>query len=237
LKGIKMTSPVFCSFDTPSLDQCLAWHEALGAITQPKVGLEFFMAQGPAGVQRVVGQAGAGRLFLDLKLHDIPNTVAGALRSLLPLQAGFITIHTSGGSAMMQAARDVAASAGMARPKLLGVTALTSLDAADLAAVGQDADSAAQVVRLARLAQQAGLDGVICAPTEIAALRAACGQDFILMVPGIRPTWADANDQKRVLTPRQAIDAGATYLVIGRPITAAADPLAAAQRINAELVV
>lgn len=230
-----ISSPVFCSFDTASLDQCLSWAKLVGAVTQPKTGLEFFMAQGPAGIQQLTAQIGPNRLFLDLKLHDIPNTVASALLSVLPLQAGFITLHSSGGAAMMLAARDVAATAGAARPKLLGVTVLTSLDNDDLASVGQERDSTAQVVRLAKLAQDSGLDGVICAPTEIKAIRAVCGSDFILMVPGIRPAWAASNDQKRTLTPREAMDAGATYLVIGRPITTAPDPLAAAQKINAEL--
>ena len=136
---------------------------------------------------------------------------------------------------MMRAAADAAAKAGAHRPKLLGVTVLTSLDAADLATVGQDKDTTAQTVRLAALAKVNGLDGVICSPEEIPAIRAALGPDFILMVPGIRPTWAAANDQKRIMTPREAMQAGATHLVIGRPITKADDPAKAARRIADEL--
>ena len=229
-----MTNPIFCAIDTSDAAQAaILIRQIAGHVHGVKLGLEFFMAQGPAGITaaRPVGMP----LFLDVKLHDIPNTVAGALQSLLPLRADFITIHTGGGPAMLRAARDTAAKAGSTRPQLLGVTVLTSMDDNDLAAVGQDRDPAAQVVRLGRLAQDSGLDGVICAPTEIAALRAACGPDFILMVPGIRPSWAATGDQKRVLTPQEAIAAGATYLVIGRPITAAPDPAQAAARIVAEL--
>jgi orotidine-5'-phosphate decarboxylase len=225
---------IFCAIDTPDLAKA----KTLAAAIQPhvhglKLGLEFFMAHGAAGY-RDVAACGAP-IFLDVKLHDIPNTVAGALQSLLPLMPTYITIHTSGGAAMMRAAADVAAKAGAARPKLLGVTVLTSLDAADLAAVGQDTSTTDQVVRLAKLAQSSGLNGVICSPEEVRPLRAALGKDFILMVPGIRPAWAAANDQKRVMTPREAMDSGATHLVIGRPITGADDPSASAQRINDEL--
>lgn len=229
-----MTNPIFCAIDTPNPVQAAQLATNIAPYVQGiKLGLEFFMAQGSAGV--TAARPRSMPLFLDVKLHDIPNTVAGALQSLLPVHADFITIHTSGGTAMMRAARDIAAKAGTTRPKILGVTVLTSLDSGDLAAVGQDCDATAQVVRLARLAQESGLDGVICAPTEIAAIRAVCGKDFILMVPGIRPHWAAAGDQKRVMTPREAVAAGATYLVIGRPITAAPNPEQAAARIVAEL--
>ena len=136
---------------------------------------------------------------------------------------------------MMRTAADAAAKMGEKRPKLLAVTVLTSLDAADLAAVGQDTDPLTQVLRLAKLAKESGMDGVICSPEEVKTLRASLGPDFILMVPGIRPEWAAANDQKRAMTPRQAVDAGATYLVIGRPITKAENPAQAAARVMAEL--
>ncbi|MEJ0061871.1 MAG: orotidine-5'-phosphate decarboxylase [Alphaproteobacteria bacterium] len=229
-----MTNPVFCALDMPDPAEAATMAlQVAGHVGGIKLGLEFFMAQGPGGIAKA--RPPGLPFFLDVKLHDIPNTVAGALKSLLPLKADFITIHASGGAAMMRAARDAAAQAPGARPKLLGVTALTSLDGGDLAAVGQDRDVTAQVVRLAKLAQDSGLDGVICAPTEISALRAACGKDFILMVPGIRPSWAAAGDQKRVMTPREAMAAGATYLVIGRPITAAPDPADAARKIAEEL--
>jgi orotidine-5'-phosphate decarboxylase len=173
--------------------------------------------------------------FLDLKLHDIPNTVAGGIRAVVALAPTYITLHASGGRAMMAAAvQEVASQAarlGVPRPRLLGVTVLTSLDGADLAATGVEADPAAQVQRLAGLARDSGLDGVVCSPLEIASLRRQCGPDFVLMVPGIRPAGSAANDQKRATTPRQAMALGATSLVVGRPICQAADPRAAAEAI------
>lgn len=229
-----MTSPVFCAIDTPDLDQAHAMALQIKAhVRGLKLGLEFFLAHGVRGYNRMT-EIGLP-IFLDLKLHDIPNTVFGAVTSLLPLQPDFMTLHAGGGGAMMRAAKDAAAKSKGTKPKLLGVTVLTSMDGADLASVGQDTNPAAQAQRLARLAQNSGLDGVICSPKEVKNLRIALGKDFILMVPGIRPLWAAANDQKRVMTPREAMDAGATYLVIGRPITGAHDPAEAAQRIKEEL--
>ena len=191
---------------------------------------------GPDGVRAV---AGGERLFLDLKFHDIPNTVAGAVRSAVHLRPFCLTLHASGGRAMMEAAAEAAREAAeeleVARPKLLGVTVLTSLDGSDLEAVGQRGPAAGQARRLAGLAQDAGLDGVVCSPREIAALKAACGPDFVLMVPGIRPNWAASGDQKRVMTPAEALAAGADYLVIGRPVTGAQDAAAAAKRIAEEI--
>ncbi|MDR3449930.1 MAG: orotidine-5'-phosphate decarboxylase [Alphaproteobacteria bacterium] len=227
-------NPVFCAIDTATLTHAEALADKVGPhVGGLKLGLEFFMVHGVAGY-RVIAAKGKP-IFLDLKLHDIPNTVAGAIGSLLPLQPEFLTLHTSGGAEMMQAASTAAAKAGAARPKLLGVTVLTSLDNNDLASVGQEADTTRQVVRLAALAKESGLDGVICSPQEIVPLRATLGPDFILMVPGIRPDWASSNDQKRTLTPREAQDAGADYLVIGRPITKAENPADAARRIADEL--
>jgi len=227
---------VFVALDTPDLARAAhlatALSEVVGGI---KVGKEFFTAHGPEGVRAVTG---AGRLFLDLKFHDIPNTVAGAVRAAVPLRPDLLTIHAAGGPAMLRAAVAAAETAGDAntpRPRLLGITVLTSLDDDDLVAVGQHGPVAEQVRRLAALAQETGLDGVVCSPHEIAALRRQCGPDFLLVVPGIRPAWAAADDQKRVLTPAQAVAEGADYLVIGRPITGAADPVTAAQRIAAEL--
>lgn len=224
---------IFVAYDTPSVAACLDLSRQLGPHVQPKIGLEFFLAHGAEGYRQVCNQA--PQVFLDLKLHDIPNTVAGAVTSILPLRPTFLTIHASGGPAMMIAARKAADAAEARRPKLLGVTVLTSLSADDLSAVGQNHDTQTQVVQLAKLAQSSGMDGIICAPTDIAAVRAACGQEFILMVPGIRPAWAAAHDQKRVMSPQEAIDAGATYLVIGRPITQADNPAAAYQTICAEI--
>lgn len=196
-----------------------------------KLGLAFFLAQGPAGV-RAVTQA---PIFLDLKLHDIPNTVAGAVSAVLPLGAAMLTLHAGGGSAMITAARRAAEAAGPARPKLLAVTVLTSLTAEALAETGVSATPGAQVLRLARLALAAGADGLVCSPQEVALLRGAIGPEPLLVVPGIRPAGSPAGDQARTLTPREALAAGADWLVIGRPITEAPDPAAAAAGIAADL--
>jgi orotidine-5'-phosphate decarboxylase len=197
-----------------------------------KLGLEFFVANGPQGVRAVAGPA---PLFLDLKLHDIPNTVAGGVRSACSVNPRFLTIHTSGGEAMMRAAVDAAKAAGSSRPRLLGITVLTSLDDSDLAAVGQSTPMRDQARRLAALAQKSGLDGVVCSAHELGALRAECGKDFLLVTPGIRPSWTTAQDQKRATTPAEAIRLGADYLVIGRPITQSDDPAAALARIAGEI--
>lgn len=197
-----------------------------------KLGLEFFVANGPAGVREV---AGTRPLFLDLKLHDIPNTVAGGVRAAAQVGPRFLTLHAAGGRAMLEAARDAAREAGPSRPLLLAITVLTSLDDADLDAVGQRGPAGDQAARLAAVAQAAGVDGVVCSAHEIARLRKQCGPDFKLVVPGIRPVWAASGDQKRVMTPAEAVVLGADHLVIGRPITQAADPADALARIRAEI--
>ena len=232
-------NPIFCAIDTPSPDIAKAMAERVAPhVGGLKLGLEFFNANGPDGVRAIT--ALGPPLFLDLKLHDIPNTVAGGIRSAAVLGPAFITIHASGGRAMMRAAADAAVEAaetnGIARPRLLGVTVLTSLDSDDLSAVGQDPSVAGQVDRLASLAQDSGLDGVICAPQEIARLRGLCGATFTLMVPGIRPAGSDVGDQKRVMTPAEAMSRGADHLVIGRPITRADDPGLAARNIEQSLL-
>ncbi|MCX8231969.1 MAG: orotidine-5'-phosphate decarboxylase, partial [Alphaproteobacteria bacterium] len=173
-------------------------------------------------------------LFLDLKFHDIPNTVAGAVRAASALTPAMLNVHAAGGRAMMEAARDAAAES-TARPWVLAVTVLTSLDAGDLADIGGNGAPGEQVLRLATLAQTAGLDGVVCSAQEISTLRAECGPDFKLVVPGIRPQGSAPGDQKRTMTPVEAVQRGADVLIIGRPITAAPDPTAAAQAIVAEL--
>lgn len=227
-------NPVLVAIDTPELDRAKALSQSLaGAVGGIKLGLEFFNAHGPAGVAQVSG--GGGNLFLDLKYHDIPNTVAGAVRAAAKLQPMILNVHAAGGPAMMRAALEAAdgesARLGVPRPQVIAVTVLTSMDDVDLNAVGQRGPATDQVVRLARLAQDCGLAGVVCSPREIEAVRAACGPDFTLVVPGIRPAGATAGDQKRVMTPREAIDAGADWLVIGRPITGAPDPAAVAREI------
>ena len=228
---------IFAAIDTPDLERARSLADQLsGEVGGLKIGKEFFTAQGPEGARRI---AAAAPLFLDLKFHDIPNTVAGAVRSACRLAPFTLNVHAGGGRAMMtaalEAAREGAAQAGVSRPLVLGVTVLTSLDEGDLAEVGQVGTTGEQVLRLAALTQACGLDGVVCSPREITTLRAACGPDFVLMVPGIRPSWAATGDQKRVMTPAEALDAGASYLVIGRPITGADDPAAAARRILSEI--
>lgn len=229
---------IFCAIDTPSLEDALALCTRLeGLVGGVKLGLEFFSAQGPAGVRRVA-EAGLP-VFLDLKLHDIPSTVAGAVRALTPLAPAMLTLHAAGGAAMMKAAAEAAsqaaADAGVARPKLLGVTVLTSLADTELSGLGIGGTAAKQVERLAQLALRSGLDGVVCSPREAENLRAVLGRKALLVVPGIRPEGAAAGDQKRVMTPREAIAAGADYLVIGRPVTGADDPAAAARAIAESL--
>jgi orotidine-5'-phosphate decarboxylase len=228
---------IFVALDTQDLGRAAALARALaGLVGGVKIGKEFFTAHGPDGVRAV---AGGVPLFLDLKFHDIPNTVAGALRSAIHLRPAFVDVHASGGRAMLEAAVQAVAEGaedvGVPRPRLLGVTVLTSLGEEDLGDVGQAGPLTDQVLRLAGLAQSCGLDGVVCSPREIAALKAACGPGFLLMVPGIRPGWAASGDQKRVMTPVEALAAGADYLVIGRPVTGAQDAAAAARRIVEEI--
>ena len=243
------SNPVYCAVDTVDLPEAARLIRSVAGGARPavggiKLGLEFFLAHGAPGVRYAfpapVRATGVG-FFLDLKLHDIPNTVAGGIRAVVELEPTFITIHTAGGPAMMRSAAETAADEakrlGVARPRLLGVTVLTSLDRADLEATGVKADPSEQVLRLAALARESGLDGVICSPLEIAALRKACGRDFVLMVPGIRPAGTASGDQKRVMTPGEAVRLGASHLVIGRPITEAADPASAADAIARDLEV
>ena len=231
-------NPVYCALDTTETDAALAIARQLaGLVGGLKLGLEFFSANGPAGVRAVA--AGGLPVFLDLKFHDIPNTVAGAMRAAVRLAPAMTTLHAAGGGDMMhravEAAGDAAARLGVVRPLVLAVTVLTSMSQADLTGAGVDTPLLEQVKRLAAAAQAAGVDGVVCSAREIEALRLQCGPSFKLVVPGIRPRWAAVDDQKRILTPAEALANGADVLVIGRPITAAADPAAAARRILGEL--
>ncbi|WP_298213434.1 orotidine-5'-phosphate decarboxylase [Acidocella sp.] len=225
-----MTRRLIVAVDTPELDRAGALLRAVAPhCGLVKLGLEFFLRHGPEGY-RAMAAAGAD-IFLDLKLHDIPNTVAGGVRSLLPLGPRLLTIHAGGGAAMVAAAVAAAAQAGASRPKILAVTVLTSLDAAALSATGVVDGPARQALRLARLALAEGADGLVCSPHEIAPLRDAFGSGPLLVVPGIRPAGAAPGDQARVMTPEQAVEAGADYIVVGRPVTAAAEPGAAAAAI------
>ncbi|TDI59603.1 MAG: orotidine-5'-phosphate decarboxylase [Alphaproteobacteria bacterium] len=229
---------IFCPLDTPSLETAKDWAGKLaGHVGGMKIGLEFFNAQGPQGVKAITDMGMP--LFLDLKFHDIPNTVAGAVAAATPLAPYMMNVHAAGGPAMMKAARQAAEetsnSLGITRPLVIGVTVLTSLDDDDLTAIGVSANTADQVVRLARLTQACGLDGVVCSSHEIVAIRDACGPDFKLVVPGIRLAGSDMADQKRIMTPPDAARAGANHLVIGRPITQAPDPVIAAEKINESL--
>jgi orotidine-5'-phosphate decarboxylase len=222
-------NPIFVALDTPDLERALeltrAVREHAGGV---KLGLEFFSAQGPTGV-RQVAELGLP-LFLDLKLHDIPNTVAKAVEALAPLRPAILTVHAAGGRAMLEAAK----AAAPAETKVVAVTVLTSLDASDLAEAGVIGSPAEQVQRLADLARDAGVDGIVCSGAEVGAAKAAWPDGFFV-VPGVRPAGGDVGDQKRVMTPRQALDEGASVLVIGRPITATAEPADAIREMASDL--
>ena len=231
-----MTSPVFCAIDRPDLSGALLLARSLNnrAVGGLKVGLEFMTANGPAGVRSIVDLGLP--VFLDLKFHDIPNTVAGAVRAAAELGVSMLTLHLQGGAAMLWAAADAIKDLSpQERPLLLGVSVLTSLDDKDLAATGVEGSTEAQVLRLASLAKKTGMDGMICSPREIGPIRQSFSNSFKLVVPGIRPVGCASGDQKRTLTPGEAIKAGADYLVIGRPITAAGSPRAAALAIKDEI--
>ena len=235
---MKPSDHIFVALDLTDKNEARGLARRLtGHVGGFKLGLEFFAANGPDAV-RIIVDSGL-KVFLDLKLHDIPNTVAGSLGAAVATGASIINVHASGGLDMMRAAGEAAAESaerhGVAKPIVVAVTVLTSMDALDLDMVGQHGSVDEQVIRLARLTKEAGLDGVVCSPTESAAVRDTCGEDFVRIVPGIRPSWAARDDQKRITTPRQALDAGATYLVIGRPITQSDDPVEAAFRIAGEM--
>ena len=226
-------NPVYVALDTTDLDQARALAGRLrGSVGGLKLGLEFFTAHGPDGV-RAFAEFGLP-IFLDLKFHDIPNTVAGAARAAASLGVSIINVHAGGGSAMMKAAVEAARGINPAL-KVIAVTVLTSLSDQELASVGQTASAADQVMRLAELTKASGLDGVVCSAHEIAALRARLGPEFLLVVPGIRPAGSALGDQSRVMGPLEAHKAGASILVIGRPITQAPDPAQAARDIAKSL--
>jgi orotidine-5'-phosphate decarboxylase len=240
-------NPILVALDVESAAKAVELADRLrGAVGGFKIGKQLFTAAGPAMVRDLTSKG--DRVFLDLKFHDIPNTVAGAVQSAVATGAWMVNVHASGGSAMMKAAAEAARKAAAAidrpRPLVIAVTVLTSMDDRALGEVGVSRPMLDQVVHLAKLAQSSGLDGVVASPLEVEAIRRACGADFQIVTPGIRPlrqgpgqaaNQQAKDDQARTLTPAEAMTAGASYLVIGRPITAAADPREAAETISATL--
>ena len=229
-----MTASRICiALDFPTRAEVLgAARRFAGRVGWMKIGLEAFIAEGPSLVAETAASSGGAKVFLDLKLHDIPATVAGAVTAAARSGAAMLNVHALGGRAMLEAAREAASRAGI--EKLIAVTLLTSLDARGLADLPMAGHPEGIARRLARLAQDCGLDGVVCSATDLPAIRGACGPGFFTVVPGIRPAGTDLQDQKRVATPAAALAAGADLLVIGRPVTAAPDPEAALDRILAE---
>ncbi|MDY0029676.1 MAG: orotidine-5'-phosphate decarboxylase [Pseudobdellovibrionaceae bacterium] len=232
---------IFCAIDTPDLSRAISLSgEISKAGCGIKLGLEFFSSLGNSGVQSIRNAYPDIPIFLDLKFHDIPNTVVGALKAVTRLGVSYLNVHASGGAEMMRSGAEAvfeeADKSGLIAPKLLAVTVLTSMDQKALSSVGQNEDTVGQVLRLAKLTKESGLAGVVCSGREISFLRQELGQDFVFMVPGIRPAGSEAGDQKRVLTPKVALELGATHLVIGRPITQADDPYQAACDILSSLV-
>lgn len=238
MAGTLARSPrLFCAIDT--VDPVQARHlgqELIGIVDGLKLGLEFFTANGAAGLRQI--KTLGLPIFLDLKLHDIPNTVAGAMRAIAGLGVAVTTVHAAGGAEMMRAAAETAREATPSDgtpPEIVAVTVLTSLGDEDLPSIGQIGPAAEQVVRLAELAIASGMSGIVSSARELALLRSRLGPDPVLVVPGLRPTWAASQDQKRIVTPSDAVRLGADILVVGRPITGDRDPKAAARRIRAEI--
>ena len=228
-----MTSPVIVALDFPDQPSALSLVERLEpSLCRLKVGKELFTRLGPAFVEKLVGKG--FDVFLDLKFHDIPNTVAAACDAAADLGVWMMNVHASGGRRMMEAAQERLEGKSH-RPRLIAVTILTSLGEEDIREIGFSGSPAENVLRLAALARSSGLDGVVCSPLEAAVIRDQAGSDFLLVTPGVRPATASLDDQKRVMTPADAMAAGSSYLVIGRPVTAAEDPLKALEDINASI--
>ena len=225
---------ILVALDVPNAGAAIDLADRLrGAVGGFKIGSQLFTAAGPELVRALVSRG--DRVFLDLKFHDIPNTVAGAVASAADLGVWMINVHASGGPAMLRAAREAAERAGHARPLLIAVTVLTSMDEPALASVGVPASPLAQVLRLAELTRSEGLDGVVASPLETSAIRGSCGSEFLIVTPGIRGASDRKDDQSRTASAAGAIEAGSSYLVIGRPITGAPDPREAANRFAAEI--
>lgn len=222
-------SPIVVALDFPSMEQALAMADQLDPkLCRVKVGKELYTATGPA-ILEALHERGY-EVFLDLKFHDIPNTCAKAVGVAADLGVWMVNVHASGGRRMMEAARNEIAKKNH-QPLLIGVTVLTSMEQQDLADIGLNVDPQLQVKRLAQLTEQSGLDGVVCSAQEVGLIREACSAEFLTVTPGIRPAGAEQGDQRRILTPEQAQQAGVSYMVIGRPITQAAEPALACQRI------
>jgi orotidine-5'-phosphate decarboxylase len=233
-----MTDKIIVPLDVADLESAIALVDKLPQVTFWKVGLELFTSTGPTILE--ILKSRQKRIFLDLKFHDIPNTVAGACRAAASYGVDLLTIHATNGKDALKAAVEAvqigAEKAGTKPPKLIAITLLTSISTRQLAfELKIPLELPEFALQMALLAQESGLDGAVCSPQEVGQLRESCGNDFLLVCPGVRPTWAEKGDQKRSLSPSQAIKAGADYLVIGRPITAAADPVLAWQKITEEL--
>lgn len=231
---MSITPKIFCALDTSDLQQAQTWAKEIGPVTGAlKLGMEFVNSLGPQGIEAIQNAAPEVDLFIDLKFHDIPNTVAGAVQTICNNFApAYLNVHAAGGQAMMEAAKAACA----AQSKLLAVTILTSLNEEELQNVGYQHNVQDQVVKMAKLTQNCGLDGIVCSAMEIELIRESLGQEFELMVPGIRPAGSAKGDQKRIMTPKEAVQKGATHLVIGRPITGAPDPAKAAEKILESLL-
>ena len=228
---------IIIALDVPDTDGALRLIDSLSNHGQPpalcKIGLELFTAEGPSVVKAIKSRG--CKVFLDLKFHDIPNTVAHAIKSAAGLGVTMTTLHAVGGPVMLEAAAKAAQESGGSELLLLAVTVLTSMDAAQLSSTGISLEPKEQVLRLAGLASDAGIGGVVCSPLEITAIRETFGDKLRIVTPGVRPTWAATGDQKRVMTPAEAVKAGSDWLVIGRPITAAENPKEAYAKVVSEL--
>lgn len=238
VSDLAVSDRVIVPLDVPTPDQAIALVDRLPQVSFWKVGLELFVSGGPSILTEL--QSRQKKIFLDLKFHDIPNTVAGACRSAARHGVNLLTVHATAGQAALQAAQAAAqagaAEAGQPAPNLLAITLLTSLTARTLAfELKVPLELPEYVLQMALLAKESGISGAVCSPQEVEQLRQVCGDEFLLVCPGVRPTWAEAGDQRRTFTPAAALQAGASYLVIGRPITAAEDPVAAFDRICEEL--
>ncbi|WP_226664795.1 orotidine-5'-phosphate decarboxylase [Microbulbifer aggregans] len=230
----QVNSPVIVALDYDNAESALAMASRLDpSVCRVKVGKELFTIAGPELVRQLVGQG--FQVFLDLKFHDIPNTVAKAVKAAAQLGVWMVNVHAGGGERMMRAAAEVLAPLGDQRPLLIGVTVLTSTAEEELPAVGVERPLREHVVSLAKLAQDSGLDGVVCSAMEAETLKQACGKEFALVTPGIRPAGSAADDQRRIVTPVDALKSGSDYLVIGRPITGAEDPMVALNNIVADI--